>query len=193
MHNSAGPSEWRTFGVADLRSGGPKPSKHLSRRTGTKMQYLARPFPCELIQKHWAALLRFAKTSERFHNVLVNTGLRIGPTAGLSIGAVTCSPHMVKVNTTDSTNRVLLIGLLLRIQLEFVPVTRFYLSIYFWIKRLKNCIQQMHFYCIYRYYCSVPTLLLTKKIPGLSTTPKNVFPGLYRSPAMLNYRQTAVT
>jgi len=38
----------------------------------------------------------------------------------------------------------------------------------------------------------IPTLLSTK-IPGLLQDYQNVFPGLCRSPAMLNYRQTAVT
>ena len=38
----------------------------------------------------------------------------------------------------------------------------------------------------------VPTLLHTKKFRDFSV-PQNVFPGLRRSPAMLNYRQTAVT
>ena len=44
--------------------------------------------------------------------------------------------------------------------------------------------------------CRVPTLMLTKKLQDFSRTfqdPRNVFPGLCRSPAMLNYRQTAVT
>ena len=39
----------------------------------------------------------------------------------------------------------------------------------------------------------VPTLLFTKNSSTFPGLPKTFFPGLCRSPAMLNYRQTAVT
>jgi len=41
-------------------------------------------FSSEIRQEHWSSLLKFAKTPRGFSNLKVNSGMRIGPTRGLS-------------------------------------------------------------------------------------------------------------